>query len=143
MQKIKGTEIYLGNMYDYEDIRDVSSWSAIHCCKDPYHKEMVGYRGNLNPDHPNYKYIIEGNRMALNIVDIEKFDKRYLPFNKSMFLSAFKFIEKELERGQKVLIHCNEGVSRSPMILLLYLCYKGYAGYNNLFTAFFRTADRI
>lgn len=132
MQKIKGTEIYLGNMYDYEDIRDIAKWSVVHCCKDPYHKELVGYSGNLKPDHPNYKYIIVGNRMALNIVDLERFDKRYLPFNKSMYLAAFRFIERELEKGQKILVHCNEGISRSPMILLLYLCYRGYGGYNNM-----------
>lgn len=132
MKKISGTNIFVGNMYDYEDVRDISSWSAVHCSKDPYHKELVGYSNKLPPEHPNYKYVIVGNRMALNIVDMDRFDRRYLLFNKQMFLSAFEFIKNELERGQKVLIHCNEGISRGPMITLLYLCYAGYKGYNNL-----------
>lgn len=132
MQKIKETNLYLGNMYDYEDIRDVRSWSALHCCKVPYHQELVGYSKNLSPEHPYYKCISVGNRMALNIVDMDRFDRRYLGFNKDMFKEAFDFLDHELERGQKVLVHCNEGLSRSPMILLLYLCYKGYNGYNYL-----------
>lgn len=132
MQKINNTSIYLGNMYDYEDVRDVPVWSALHCCKDPYHKELVGYKGNLSPEHINYSYIISGKRMALNIVDSDKFDKKYLDFFANMFNKSFIFLDRELAYKQKVIIHCNEGMSRSPMITLLYLGYRGIDGYNNL-----------
>lgn len=132
MQRIKNTNIFVGNMYDYEDIRDIDSWSTVHCCKDPYHKELVGYKNKLPPDHPNYSYVIVGNRMALNLVDMDRFDRRYLPFNERMFLETFDFVTRELARGQRILIHCNEGVSRSPMILILYLCFAGHEGINNL-----------
>lgn len=119
-------------MYDYEDIRDVGNWSVVHCCKAPYHKELVGYTNKLHPNHPNYSYAIVGNRMALNLVDMDRFDKRYLPFNEKMFLAAFDFITEEMKSGQRILIHCNEGVSRSPMVLMLYLCFTGYKKINAL-----------
>lgn len=132
MQKINNTNIYLGNMFDYENVRDVNKWSALHCCKDPYHKELVGYNGNLDPEHPNYSYIISGKRMALNIIDSPKFNKDYITHFDNMFNKAFRFVDKEISMKQNVIIHCNEGISRSPMITLLYLKHRNIDNYGTL-----------
>jgi hypothetical protein len=119
-------------MYDYENIRDSIGWSTLHCCKIPYHQELVGYTKNLDPNHPCYAYIICGNRMALNLVDLDIFNSKYLEYKYNMFKTAFNFLDRELGKKQNVLIHCNEGYSRSPMILLMYLAYKGINNYDKL-----------
>lgn len=41
-----------------------------------------------------------------------------------MFFQVFKFIDSALERGEKVLLHCEKGFSRSPTFVVAYLMYK-------------------
>jgi predicted protein tyrosine phosphatase len=45
-------------------------------------------------------------------------------FAKEMIDQALDFIDETLDRGLKVLIHCNRGESRSPSIALLYLASR-------------------
>lgn len=71
--------IYCGNQYDSESVINNKDWIILHCCKDPYHKQLVGYIGNLSENHPNYAYIIKNNRMAL---DMDVFNPNYVEFNK-------------------------------------------------------------
>ena len=65
--------IFCGNQQDSESVITSNDWIILHCCKDPYHKQLVGYKGNLSPNHPNYAFIINNNRMALNLVDMDTF----------------------------------------------------------------------
>lgn len=44
---------------------------------------------------------------------------------KEIMDEALRFIDHSLEAGRKVLVHCNQGMSRSPGIGLLYLARKG------------------
>jgi len=46
-------------------------------------------------------------------------------FDKRMIDKSLDFIEKKLDEGLNVLVHCNEGFSRSPSICLLYLLKHG------------------
>jgi len=41
-------------------------------------------------------------------------------------LGSINFIEKHLETGGKVLVHCSGGVGRSSQVTASYLVYKGY-----------------
>jgi len=45
-------------------------------------------------------------------------------FENILFESSLVFIDKNLNKGKKVLIHCNQGISRSPSIGMLYLATK-------------------
>ncbi|MGV8088371.1 MAG: dual specificity protein phosphatase family protein [Methanomicrobiales archaeon] len=58
-----------------------------------------------------------GNRLILNLVDAP--DPAYIP--KEIIDAALVFIDETLKSGNKVLVHCNEGCSRSAGIGLLYL----------------------
>jgi len=71
-------------------------------------------------DHPEYLVARRGNRLILNIVDADN------PafFAKEMIDAALDFTDKALARGLKVLIHCNQGESRSPSIALLYMAAR-------------------
>jgi hypothetical protein len=98
-------------------------WAVVHACKEPFHRMALGYAGKGAPkDHPEYLWSERmGNRLALNIVDAPKPEF----FDKSMIDKALEFIDEKLNAGMKVLVHCNEGMSRSPSLCLLYLIKQG------------------
>lgn len=101
-------------------------WAVVHACKDPCHKGAVGYSGSLPKDHPNYLKYEEGSHLYLNLVD-----PPHKPlFFKSSFTSALDFVERKID-DNKVLVHCNEGLSRSPSIVLLYLASEGQINQNS------------
>ena len=124
--------IYVGSEEDYYTIQNMPNWAILHCCKHPFHCQFVGYRGSLSPSNPDYALKRIGNEMALNLVDMDKFDCKYLDFNRKMFKTAFEFLDEYREKGYKLLIHCNQGESRAPTLGLLYVSYLGaynYAGF--------------
>jgi len=97
-------------------------WAIVHACKNPCHVQSVGYRGSLPSTHPNYLVLEKGTHLYLNMVDMEK---ELSPiYTHPIMKSAMAFIEKHIA-SQKILIHCNQGLSRSPSIALLYLATKG------------------
>lgn len=117
--------LYCGNDTDWFkfDAGDVNTgentdWAVLHACKEPFHRQFVGYTGRGAPKgSPEYLWAERGNRLALNIVDAPKpefFDKR-------MIDKALDFIELKINEGHDVFVHCNQGESRSPSLCLLYL----------------------
>jgi len=110
---------YVGNEYDYEfKVRHEAGWCIVHACKEPYHRQALGYRGRAAPkDHPEYLIARRGKRLILNLVDAP--DPAYIP--QKIIDTALEFIDASLRTGNQVLVHCNEGCSRSPAIGLLYL----------------------
>jgi len=121
--------LYCGKEIDFNikkinfgTISQVHGWAIVHAAKEPYHRQFVGYTTRGCPkDSPEYLWAERGNRLALNIVDAPSssfFDKR-------MIDKALDFIEQKLGEGLKILVHCNEGMSRSPSICLLYLIKHG------------------
>ncbi|WP_214084330.1 dual specificity protein phosphatase [Methanoculleus sp.] len=111
--------LYIGNEHDYEfNVRRESEWCVVHACKEPYHRQALGYTGRAAPkDHPEYLIARRGNRLILNLVDAP--DPAYIP--REIIDTALEFIDASLRAGNRVLVHCNEGCSRSPGIGLLYL----------------------
>lgn len=45
-------------------------------------------------------------------------------FENVLFEKSLEFIDEHLNNGKKILIHCNQGISRSPSIGLLFLATK-------------------
>jgi len=97
------------------------NWAVIHACKSPCHQRAVGYRGNLNKNHPNYLIFEKENHLFLNMVDMD------MPlsheFTEPIVSAALGFIEKNI-KSKNVLIHCNEGQSRAPALALLFLAKR-------------------
>ena len=61
--------LYVGNEYDYEfKVRHEAGWCIVHACKEPYHRQALGYRGRAAPKDPNTSSR-EGKRLILNLVD--------------------------------------------------------------------------
>jgi len=103
---------------DYETVRDNLDWSVLCCAKEPWHREALGYTGRSAPkDDPEYLMARRSDRLILNMIDAE----RAAFFHPDMVWAGVEFIHAELERGQKVLVHCNQGGSRAPGMAFLYL----------------------
>jgi predicted protein tyrosine phosphatase len=111
--------LFIGSEIDYETkVRHEAGWSIVQACKEPYHRQALGYSGKAAPKtHPEYLIARRGNRLILNIVDAP--DPAYIP--KELIDAALEFISTSLTAGDRVLVHCNEGCSRSSSIGLLYL----------------------
>jgi hypothetical protein len=116
-------EDYLGLEKEYIPSRNIdqpiNGWAVLHCCKEPYHRQFVGYRGRGAPrDYPEYFFAIRGDRMALNMIDAPS--PNFFSFE--MITAGLGFLfEKRCLQGKKLLIHCNLGISRGPSIAMLYI----------------------
>jgi hypothetical protein len=114
--------LFVGNQVDYDGSSFNDEWSFVLAAKEPWHRKMVGYTGRAcDKAHPEYLMARRYNILVLNLVDAPKaefFDKRIID-------AALDFIEEQLNASKKVLICCNQGESRSPSIVLLYLIKQG------------------
>ena len=111
--------LFVGEQASYESrVRLESEWVVVHACKEPYHRQALGYSGRAAPkNHPEYLIARRGNRLVLNLVDAD--DPAYIPAE--IMDAAVMFIHEHLNAGRRVLVHCNQGLSRSPAIAMLYL----------------------
>ncbi|MCA9423370.1 MAG: dual specificity protein phosphatase family protein [Nitrospira sp.] len=111
--------LFVGNESDYEfTVKGQDGWWIVHACKEPYHRQELGYRGRGAPkDHPEYLIARRSHRLILNLVDVD--NPAYIA--KEIVDAALAFVDEGLCNNNKVLIHCNQGQSRSPTIALLYL----------------------
>lgn len=118
-QLTKIGNILITDAVGYEANKDDSTLRFVQACKDPYHRDAVGYIGRSCPqDHPEYLYAIRDNRFIMNIVDVD--DPSF--FSDILIDKTLKFIR---ESEDDVLVHCNEGKSRGPSIALLSLAQSG------------------
>lgn len=127
--------IYVGDDNDYYRLINKQGWCVLHCCKHPFHCQFVGYSGNLPIDHIDYAYKRKDNEMALNMVDLNFFDEEYLDYNRNMIEQAFVFLDEHYYYGKKLLIHCNQGQSRSPSLAMLYMARIGGFDYADFETS--------
>ncbi len=111
--------LFIGTEADYElSVRSVPGWCVVHACKDPYHRQALGYTSRGAPQsHPEYLLARRDNRLILNLVDVA--DPSYI--RREIIDAALSFIYEGLQEQEKVLVHCNKGESRGPSIGLLYL----------------------
>lgn len=114
--------VWVGDQNDYEfDVRRRQGWSVVHACKEPYHRQSVGYAGrSCSPSNPEYLMARRGNRLMLNLADVP--NPAWI--QPAVIDAALAFIDERLAAGDNVLIHCNQGRSRSAVIGLLYLSTK-------------------
>jgi len=114
-------DLFIGTVADYEQCKNENDFNFLACCKEPIHREVVGYTGRAcDKENPEYLFAYRDNLLALNLVDA----------NSSAFFSdiiineAINFISKNIV-NKKVLVFCNQSISRSPSIVFLYLASIG------------------
>lgn len=93
-------------------------WFVISAAKFPFHRDAVGYKTAAAPkNHPEYLIAARDRRLILNLIDSA--NPAYVP--DKIVNTALEMIDASIEGGLKVLIHCNQGQSRAPMLALLWL----------------------
>lgn len=124
--------IFVGSLEDYEALKFSSEFFFVQACKEPCHRQALGYTGrSVNKHHPEYLIAHRPQRIILNMVDTET--GKY--FSNILFEKSIEFISTHVKNGRKVLIHCNLGISRSPSIGLLYLAINGKIRNDNFWEA--------
>jgi hypothetical protein len=115
------TNLYIGNDDDCDACTANMGVAVVHACKSCHQKEL-GYSGALPATHPEYLIRERGSHLYLNMVDMPN---ELLPeYTHPMVERAMGFIINRI-KTQKVLIHCNFGMSRSPSLGLVYLARTG------------------
>lgn len=101
-----------------DDCVAAGDMAVVHACKTPCHQTRIGYIGNLPANHPHYLSYRSGHHLYLNMIDPP------LPlFKPAMFDAFFSFMDEEI-KTREILIHCNQGQSRSPSLALLYMAKR-------------------
>lgn len=126
--------LFVGSENDYFNIRNQSEWFVIHACKN-FHNQILGIRGmqKIPSSNPERNFAIRDNKLSLNLIDGDNYitlPQIYKDEISSIMNKAIDFIKENIE-PKKVLVHCNQGISRSPTIALLYL-YKHTDLFKNL-----------
>ncbi len=94
--------------------------AIIHACKT-CHQKALNYTKSLPSSHPNYLIFLDKDHLHLNLVDMPR---EFSPlYTNPIMKAAIRFIESNISSKQ-ILIHCNQGMSRSPSIAMLYLAKK-------------------
>lgn len=109
--------LFVGAELDEHAIHGQPGWFVIHACKEPYHSRALGYPpGKAAPKGAEYLFARREGRLILNLIDAPNVN--FLPAE--IIAAAVDAIQENI--GQhKVLVHCNQGQSRSPSIAFLYL----------------------
>ena len=107
-------------------IAGIPTWAGmVHCCKYPCHAAVLGYDfrgGKADREHPEYLVARRPGagagpvHLVLNLVDAP--DPKF--FRVEVVQAALDFLVVYSQRGP-VLVHCNQGLSRAPAIVLAYL----------------------
>lgn len=62
--------LFVGDEADYRIVLNMSGWFIVHACKEPFHRQALGYAGRGAPkDHPEYLVAERDGRLILNLVD--------------------------------------------------------------------------
>ena len=111
------TNLYVGSQMDEAAIRSQAGWYVVHACKEPYHRQALNYPGHGAPkNHPEYLIARRDGRLILNLVDVPN-----VAFIRPEIIDAAVEAVHQNLTASKVLVHCNQGMSRSPGIALLYM----------------------
>lgn len=109
--------LHVGSERDEQRMRGQAGWFFIHACKEPYHRQALGYTGRAAAKtHPEYLIARRNGRLVLNLVDVD--DPSYI--SPEIVDAALDAVRDNIQHS-KILLHCNQGQSRSPGIALLYL----------------------
>jgi hypothetical protein len=113
---------------DEEWLHDTTNDQAyvIGAAKEPWHREMLGYKTKSAPEGPQRLVARNGSVMALNLIDVRELgpgEHCYIP--DEVIDQALAFIEEGLSAGRHVVIHDPQGTSSAPGIAFLYMHDKG------------------
>ena len=70
--------LFVGDQGDYEyQVKGQDGWAVVHACKEPYHRQLLGYRTRGAPKgHPEYLYAGAPKTMGRPLGAIEVIDEK-------------------------------------------------------------------
>lgn len=117
MQEVSDN-LYVSDETGCQTTQGNSDWVVVHACKYPCHNRVCG---NPPQGHQDYLKRDDGTDLYLNMVDMDQKQKH--EFMGPMIDATFSFVDRHIGSKQ-VLIHCNQGQSRSPSLAMLYLAKR-------------------
>jgi len=122
MIQLPDTNLFIGTTDDLCQTND-QDWAFVHATQTIHYKIFGWNRTTNKPNRkqPNYIFYEENNLISLNWVDGAA--HLYNWSGVETFNKVLDFIEK-WNRQRKILIHCDQGQSRSPTLGLLYLAKR-------------------
>ena len=120
IKKIKETEEYQKMNWVIKNVLavgDMDAASDIPFLKKHNIKAIVTARGPLSHKREHY------HQHGINVFHIPVADDQMVNIGK-YFPVVFSFVEREIQKGHGVLIHCAAGISRSVTLTLSYLIRK-------------------
>lgn len=104
-------DLWVGSDRDWDTCP--AHWYVIHAAREPHHRAFVGYKGRAAPaDSPERFYAFRGSRLALNLVDVP--DPTWI--SPQIVATALLHAGEAFKYQIPVLVHCNQGRSRSPWL---------------------------
>ena len=101
--------LHVGSQMDEAALRAQDGWFVIHACKEPYHRQALGYSGRGAPrGHHEYLVAQRPGRLILNLIDADNASS--VP--REIIDTALLAIHENIGT-RRVLVHFNQGASRS------------------------------
>lgn len=124
MLNLPNTNLHIGNITSPSQTNP-QTWAIVHATQT-IHYQIFGWNRTTNkPDknHPNYIYYENDNRLSLNWVDGAAFLYDWQGSGVETLIKVLDFVDKWIDK-REILIHCDQGLSRSPTMGLLYLAKR-------------------
>lgn len=119
MFQLENTKIYVGTKQDSR-LRNDSAWAVVNTART-VHLEVKGWSNRPPRDHPHYLSFEDGQFLSFNWIDSTS--QMYEQSRPTAFIKALDFIDKWYG-SKNILINCDQGLSRSPTVALLYLAKR-------------------
>jgi hypothetical protein len=103
-----------------------AGWSVLSAAKEPWHRNMVGYKSRSAPETAERLFARRGNQMALNLIDVRNLGPggaSYVP--DAVIEAACGFLDERLAAGDQVLVHAGDGRGRAPTVAFVWMLRRG------------------
>jgi len=125
MTNVWKDRLYVGGLQDRKLVDNVDNFAIVSCVSSLHYQLLNKKKGELKQTDSEYILWTNGDKlMSLNWFDGS--ESMYDYSGVVTFELILDFIADQLYRGSKVLIHCNQGLSRSPSVALLYLAKRAH-----------------
>jgi predicted protein tyrosine phosphatase len=95
-------------------------WAVVHAYP-ACHRDTLGYLNFVAPEGPEQLLARREQHLFLNMRDTDNPDS----YSKEALIDpTLAFMDEMRARGANILIHCEQGLSRSPSLALLYLATR-------------------
>lgn len=123
MTEIIKSRLSVGGIDDFNTI-DLRVNAVLSACQTVHYRYMGWDRKKNKPDRASPEYLVmeNGNLMSINWVDADD-PKLFEWGGVDVFIQALDFIDKWWGK-RHILVHCDKGKSRGPMVCLLYLAKR-------------------